>query len=201
MTTAPTAADTAQPLTPDILRAHFDQALPYDEYVKTGTADQQKAWTDIYEKAQLTTEQRDLLAGFTRQINVLVSSGIWCGDCVQQCPLLARFAEATDAINLRFVDRDEHSALANHLKICGGLRVPVAVFMAEDFEHVSTFGDRTLTRYRAIAERNLGPACPVPGAPVDQNELNATLQDWLDETERVHLVLRLSTRLRQKHND
>jgi len=27
------------------------------------------------------------------------------------------------------------------------------------------------------------------------------MQDWLDEVERVHLLLRLSGRLRQKHGD
>jgi thiol-disulfide isomerase/thioredoxin len=194
-------ASAASPLTADILKDHFDRAHTYADYVKTGTADQQKNWNDFFQSATLTDDQKQLLAGFTREMKVLVSSGVWCGDCVQQCPFLARFAEATDRIDLRFVDRDEHADLAEHLKICGGTRVPVAVFMAEDFEPVSYFGDRTLARYRAIAERNLGPSCPLPGAPVDQNERDATMQDWLDETERVHLVLRLSTRLRQKHND
>jgi hypothetical protein len=77
----------------------------------------------------------------------------------------------------------------------------MAIFMAEDFEFVSLFGDRSLTRYRAIAAKQLGAACAVPGAPVPDDELAGTLQDWLDEVERVHLLLRLSTRLRQKHND
>jgi hypothetical protein len=79
--------------------------------------------------------------------------------------------------------------------------VPVAIFMAEDFEPVSVFGDRTLARYRALAARQLGASCPVPGAHVDADELHATLQDWLNEFERVQLVLRLSTRLREKHGD
>ena len=41
----------------------------------------------------------------------------------------------------------------------------------------------------------------MPGAPVPDDELQATLQDWLDEVERVHLILRLSGRLRRKHGD
>ena len=63
------------------------------------------------------------------------------------------------------------------------------------------YGDRSLTRYRAAAARNLGPSCPLPGAPLPQDELEGTLQDWVDEFERVHLLLRLSARLRQKHQD
>jgi hypothetical protein len=79
--------------------------------------------------------------------------------------------------------------------------VPVVIFMAEDYHPVSVYGDRTLTRYRALAARRLGAACPLPGAPPADDELAATLQDWLDEFERIELLLRLSSRLRQKHGD
>lgn len=184
------------------LQQTFAQAKPYAEYVTTGTPDQQVAWRRIYEQAALTGVQRELIGSFVRRMPVLVSSGTWCGDCVQQCPLIARIAEANPrAIDLRFVDRDEHKDLSDKIKICGGHRVPTVIFMAEDFEFVALAGDRTLARYRAVAARQLGPSCPLPGAPLDQDELVATLGDWLNEFERVHLLLRLSGRLRQKHGD
>lgn len=189
-------------LTPDFLQTKFEAALPYHRYVATGTPDQQAKWNAIYEQASLTNEQRTLIGGFSRTMNVLVSSGTWCGDCVQQCPLLARIAEANpDRIHLRFVDRDEHADLAERIKINDGLRVPTALFLAEDFHFLGLLGDRTLTRYRAVAARHLGPACPLPGAPVPPEELAATLQDWLDEFERIQLMLRLSPRLRELHGD
>jgi thiol-disulfide isomerase/thioredoxin len=135
-------------------------------------------------------------------MKVLIVSGIWCGDCVQQCPLLQRIAEANpDRISLCLTDRDEHRDLSEQLRINGGDRVPVALFLAEDYELCSIFGDRTLSRYRALARKQLGPACPLAIAPPDADELAATLQDWLDEFERVQLMLRLSARLRQKHGD
>jgi len=190
------------PLNAEYLKSKFEQAHAYDAYVATGTDAQKDGWQKIYDQARLTDEQVKLVGAFTRQMKVLVSSGVWCGDCVQQIPLLEKIAEASNGtIDLRIVDRDEHSDLAEQIQICGGMRVPVAIFMAEDFELVSLFGDRTLTRYRAIAKKQLGAACAIPGAPVPDDELAGTLQDWLDEVERVHLLLRLSTRLRQKHND
>ncbi|MGP1309088.1 MAG: thioredoxin family protein [Phycisphaerales bacterium] len=189
-------------LTADFLKSHFDRGLPYSKYVATGKPAQQDAFRDIYDRAELTADQTELLSRFARDMKILVSSGVWCGDCVQQVPLLARIAEANPKrIDLRIVDRDEHKDLADRIMINQGHRVPAAIFMAEDFEFVSLLGDRTLTRYRAVAMRNLGPACPLPGAPVPDGELAATLEDWIDETERVHLILRLSTRLRQKHGD
>lgn len=184
------------------LQTHFEAAKPYAAYVVTGTPSQQESWRRIHDQARLTAEQRALVAGFTRRIQVLVLSGTWCGDCVQQCPLLERIAEANAGmIDLRFIDRDEHRELADQVMICGGHRVPTVIFMAEDFEFVSLLGDRTLSRYRAIAARQLGPSCPLPGAPVPPEEMAATMQDWVNEFERVHLVLRLSPRLRERHGD
>jgi len=142
------------------------------------------------------------VAGFTRDINILIVSGIWCGDCVQQCPLLQRIAEGNpNHIHVRLVDRDAQKDLSQQVRINAGDRVPVALFLAEDFELCSLLGDRTIHRYRALAAKQLGPSCPIAIAPPDQSELAATLNDWLTEFERVHLMLRLSPRLRQKHGD
>ena len=53
------------------------------------------------------------------------------------------------------------------------------VFMSEDHEPVSVFGDRTLSRYRAMALERLGPSCPIPNAPIPQDALRATLRRTL----------------------
>ena len=180
----------------------FASALPYADYVKTGTDEQQRRWQQVYDAAKLTDPQNQLVAGFSRDINVLIVSGIWCGDCVQQCPLLQRIAEANpNHIKLRLLDRDTHKELTQQVRINAGDRVPVALFLAEDFELCSALGDRTIHRYRALAAKQLGPSCPIAIAPPDQSELAATLNDWLTEFERIHLMLRLSPRLRKKHGD
>lgn len=185
-----------------LLETTFRSAHTYDQHVATGTPAQQSAWRAIHDQARLNDAQHSLISGFTREMNVLVLSGVWCGDCVQQCPLLARIAAANpDKVRLRFIDRDTHPELAEPLRINAGARVPVALFLAEDFELCSVYGDRTLARYRALAARQLGPSCPVPGAPIPPDELAATLQDWLDEFERIQLMLRLSARLRARHGD
>jgi thiol-disulfide isomerase/thioredoxin len=184
------------------LATQFEAALPYPRYVQTGTRDQQLRWTAVYEAARLTPDQTSMVAGFLREMRILVVSGIWCGDCVHQCPLLARIAEANPGrIDLRFVDRDVHRALSDQVRINGGDRVPVALFLAEDHELCAVYGDRTLNRYRALAARQLGPSCPTGIVPPSGDELSATLADWLGECERAQLMLRLSARLRKKYND
>lgn len=184
------------------LSEKFSAAMPYDAYVQTGSEEQQRRWRQVYDLAKLSGPQTQLVGGFSRSMEVLIVSGIWCGDCVQQCPLLQRIAEANPArIDLRLVDRDLHRDLAEQVRMNTGDRVPVALFLAEDFEFCAAFGDRTLSRYRALAKKQLGAACPLAIAPPDADEMAATLQDWLDEFERVQLMLRLSPRLRQKHGD
>jgi len=184
-----------------LLERSFDEALDYDAYLATDPG-RAVPWMRVGEQIALNAAQRELVAGFSRRMHVLVLSGIWCGDCSAQGPMLAAIAEANPkSIDLRWVDRDEHDTLADAMQICGGHRVPTVIFMAEDFAFVSLLGDRTLSRYRALAARQLGPSCPVPGAAHDATELAATLQEWLDEFERVHLLLRLSPRLRALHGD
>lgn len=189
-------------LSPDVLRAHFEAGLPYDRYVASGRPHEQANWTAFRSRVELTAAQGATLAGISRRIHALCISGTWCGDCVQQCPMFDAIAGAApERIHLRFVDRDRHADLADRVMICGGRRVPVLLLLNEDFEFVALAGDRTLARYRALAGRLLGPACPMPGSPVPPDEIAATLQDWVDEFERVGLLLRLSPKLRARHGD
>jgi hypothetical protein len=189
-------------LTPEFFRAKFEQGLPYDKYVAGGRPDQRMNWERHHGAVRLTEPQGALLRAFTREMKVLVTSGLWCGDCAVQVPMLARIAGGNPVIQLRILDRDEHSDLSEQIRICGGLRVPTAVFLNEDFEFMSVLGDKTLTRLRSQAARSgAGAFCELPsaGAPVDM--VGGTLADWLQEFERVQLMLRLSPKLRDRHGD
>jgi hypothetical protein len=180
----------------------FASGVPYERYLGTGTDEQQRRWTQVYEAAHLKDAQKELIAGFVREMKVLIFSGIWCGDCVQQCPLIYRIAEAnTKKIDLRFVERPKESELDPDMRINGGSRVPVVVFLSEDNEWCATAGDRTLNRYRALAHARLGPMCPTGIVAPAKHEIDDTIADWLDDVERVQLMLRLTPRLRQKYQD
>ena len=191
-------------------QARFSGALPYDQYVLQAKPTEQPGWEKFFARVALSPVQKQLIRGFNRRINVLVISGSWCGDCVQQCPILRHVELAYPAphenpdapgIEVRFVERNANLDWITPFRICAGDRVPVAIFLNEDFDYISMLGDRTLARYRAVAARTLGPSCPLPGAAVPQDELDATVTDWLNEFERVALLLRLSAKLRAKHAD
>jgi thioredoxin-like negative regulator of GroEL len=189
-------------LTPTELKDAFEAGLDYACYVATGTADQQASWKRFHGQVALTADQRALLGTFTRRMPVLVISGTWCGDCVQQVPMFDHVARASGgAIDLRLVDRDVQKALSDRVKICGGNRVPTVIFMNEDFEFIGLAGDKSLSRFRALAARSLGAACMLPGASIPKDEIAATVQDWVNEFERCQWLLRLSAKLRERHGD
>ncbi|HTW93931.1 MAG TPA: thioredoxin family protein [Tepidisphaeraceae bacterium] len=181
----------------------FATALDYDQYLRTGTDEQRRRWKQVYDATSLTPRQIEVVNSFSRQMKLLAISGIWCGDCVQQLPLIERICEANPAkLWLRIVDRDEHRDLADLVRINAGDRVPMVLFLAEDHEICAVFGDRTLARYRALAAKYLGAeACSTAIFLPPQEELAATLADWLNEIERVQWMLRLSARLRKLHGD
>ena len=186
-----------------ILAATFERALPYADFVATGDAEGHRPpWDQRYGQLVLEPEQERLVQSFTRPMNVLCMTGTWCGDCALQGSAMARVAEANpQVITLRYVGRSErHAELVTKAQLNAGFRVPVTWFMAEDMEPVGVFGDRTLSRYRSIAHKQLGPAAAVVAEP-PADPVREVLREILGEFERVQLLLRLSPRLRQKHGD
>lgn len=183
--------------------AKFESGLNYSDFLTThGTDDQRQRWAAVHDQVNLTTAQTDVLSGFVRQMKVLVIAGAWCGDCVNQCPIFDHFVAASNGkVDLRFFDRDQHSDLADELSTCGGQRVPSALFLSEDNFVCGRYGDRTLAKYRNMAETQLGATCPTGIGGADQSLLDQVTQEWLNEFERIQLMLRLSGRLRKLHND
>lgn len=180
----------------------WDGALRYAAFLEAhADGRHRERWQRIYEQVALDGDQRALLATFTRAMHIMCLAGAWCGDCVLQGPILQRIAEASPALALRFIDRDAHPSVQDALVLNRGRRVPIVVFLSEDFEECARYGDRTLAMYRRMARERLGPACPTGLVPPEDGYLAAVTADWLNEVERVQLLLRLSPRLRQKHRD
>lgn len=186
------------------LASMFDVALSYQDFMaKFGTPADLPRWERTRGVIQLTEAQTNLLKSFTRTTNVLVLAGAWCGDCAGQCPAFEKFAEIAPMLKVRYLDRDAYPDAQAELKINGGNRVPVAVFMSEDGQEVSRFGERTLTAYRKLAETagmGSGESCGTGIVSADAH-LAGIVQDWLNEFERVQYILRLSPRLRRLHGD
>jgi Thioredoxin len=180
----------------------FAESLPYTAFLdKYATAAHRTRWDASHARVHLSPEQTAMFGGFVRKMPVLCLCGAWCGDCINQCPAFDHFARVSPAIDLRFLDRDALPDVREALSINGGHRVPVLVFLNEDFQEVFRYGERTLSIYRKLAADQLGPSCPTGLVPPSPDALSLAASEWLSEFERAQLVLRLSPRLRQRHGD
>ncbi|MGL6096066.1 MAG: thioredoxin family protein [Fimbriiglobus sp.] len=179
----------------------FRAGVPYDEFLAThGKPADRDRWDRARAAVHLTDVQQKLLASFTRETNLLVLAGAWCGDCAANCPIFDRFAEIAPVLKVRYLDRDVHADVQAELKINGGNRVPVVVFFSEDGHEVGRYGERTLTAYRKMIAQIGGDTCG-SGVVTANTFLADVTADWLREVERVQWILRLSPRLRTKHGD
>src|SRR4029077_12291578 len=169
--------------------AKFEQGLTYNDFLaRYANEGQKERWRQVHAQVALTPAQRQLLAGFRRQMNVLCLAGAWCGDCINQCPIYEHFAIGSRRIQVRYFDRDANPDLGQALSVCGGARVPVVVFLSEDNFQVGWYGDRTLSKYRKMVADEFAPACPTGLIPEQDSLLAAVTQDWLNEFERVQLI-------------
>ncbi len=184
----------------DFWRSQFEAAKPMGQYLADGPDNHRAKWEAMAGRIALGDDQQQRAATFVRNMPVLCLSGIWCGDCVRQGPILEAIAAGSPGLDLRFVERVE-DALAEELRINGALKVPVVVLLSEDFYEVARIGDRMLSTYRKKAQRELGPACEVGLVPPAAEELAVEIDEWLDEFERAQWILRLSPLLRERYGD
>ena len=172
----------------------FQQATDYDTYLDRSPADRSDRWRTLAASLPpLAPDEVSRLTGHDGRMNLLLVSGVWCGDCVRQGPMIRQLADAAGpAVQLRVIDRDLDPAVRDEVRILGAMRVPVVVFLTEQFLEVGRFGDRMLSTYRRKAVTEIGATCPLPTAATRIDELVAERAEWLDIVERMLLMVRLS---------
>lgn len=186
----------------DFWRQHFERGQPYDAYLDASDARYADRWRKLAAQLPaLTDADAARLRQHARRLHLLVYSGAWCGDCVRQGPMILALAAACADAHVRFIDREASHALTEELRLVGAARVPVVVFLTEDFWELGRFGDRLLSAYRSKAQREVGAACDTGLVPPPAEELRAEFAEWRDVFERMLLMARLSPPLRARHGD
>ena len=181
-------------------RESWDKALPFKLYIESDGGTYRGKWEETYNRVVLSEEQRKTICGFVRKLQVLVLSGVWCGDCSRQGPIIQKIVEAGKGLEARFLDNRRNPQLQDELRINGAMKVPVAVFLNEDFFELGRFGDRHLAVYRMKLETETGNACST-GLAVSQELLSRDIRDWVDLFERMHAIVRLAPAYRRKYGD
>jgi thiol-disulfide isomerase/thioredoxin len=185
----------------DFWKHYWEKAVSVEKFINELKIDEAKLWREREERTpELTQEQRKRLEGYNREIKVLIYASSWCGDCSRQVPMLEKMANAAgEKVNVRIIERETSKELQDELRILGALRVPVVVFLTEDFWEIGRFGERLLNLYRSKAAREIGNG--VEQGILSPKALKREMNDWLDIFERMLLMVRLSPPLRKRYSD
>lgn len=125
-----------------ITKERFEQGLTYAAYRAQMTRNQERF--DANEQT-VTFDAADL-AYFTQlpqTLNVLVLAEDWCGDVINNLPILGRLAAESGKLNVRVFLRDQNLDLMDQY-LNGGLHrsIPVFVFFDADFTELGHWIER-----------------------------------------------------------
>jgi len=117
------------PVTPE----RFAQGLTYEAYKARMTRNQARFEASErgveFDPADLT-----FVKGLPRPLRVLVLAEDWCGDVIDNLPVLGRLAAESGKLDVRVFPRDENPDLMDEYLKEGQFRsIPVFVFFDQDF--------------------------------------------------------------------
>lgn len=93
------------------------------------------------------------LSSLTKKTIWLVITEGWCGDAAQILPVLSKIEQASEAIEMQLVLRDENEELINAYLTNGGKSIPKVVILdAETKEEIANWGPRPAKAVALINE-------------------------------------------------
>ena len=151
----------------------FTQGLTYKDYRAQMTRNQERF--DANER-RLDLDAADLAAfkALSHPVRVLVLAEDWCGDVIDNLPILGRIAEESGKLDVRIFLRDQNESLMDQYLNQGQFRsIPVFVFLDDQLGELGRFIERpaSVTERRARLRKELfakNPEFGSPDTPVDQ---------------------------------
>ncbi|HEY7782961.1 MAG TPA: thioredoxin family protein [Ktedonobacterales bacterium] len=150
-----------------VTRERFDQGLTYGEFKAQMTRNQERFAAN---EGRVALDPATLAAfrGLPHPLNVLVLAEDWCGDVIDNLPILGQLAAASGKLNPRVFLRDQNPDLMDQFLNQGVHRsIPVFAFFDDQFREVGRFIERpaSVTERRAARRRAIFAAHPEYGSP------------------------------------
>ncbi|HEU5198321.1 MAG TPA: thioredoxin family protein [Ktedonobacterales bacterium] len=150
-----------------ITRERFEQGMSYDAFKAQMTRNQERFQAN--EQAfVLDPAETAVFANLPRPLDVLVLAEDWCGDVINNLPILGRLAAESGKLNLRIFLRDQNADIMDQYLNQGQFRsIPVFVFFDKQFNELGRFIERpaSVTERNARNQRELYAQHPEFGSP------------------------------------
>jgi hypothetical protein len=166
-----------------VTRERFEQGMTYDEFKAQMTRNQER-FAANERGLVLDPADVDVFKRLPRPLDVLVLAEDWCGDVIDNLPILGQLAAESGKLNLRIFLRDQHPDLMDNYLNRGEFHsIPVFVFFDDDFHEIGRFIERpeSVTTRRAGQRVDLSAQYPDLGDPT-------TPVGQLPEAARVRLM-------------
>jgi hypothetical protein len=171
-----------------VTRKRFEQGMTYEQFKTQMTRNQERF--EANERAfQPSTDDVAAFAQLAQPLHVLVLAEDWCGDVIDNLPILGRLAEQSQKLDVRVFLRDQNADLMDQYLNRGEFHsIPVFAFFDEGFGEVGRFIERpeTVSERRAATRRALFAQHPEFGSP-------DTPISQLPEDVRVQVMQAMST--------
>lgn len=145
----------------------FEQGMTYDEFKQAMTRNRERL--EQNERVlELSPEDLAAFSGLARPLNVLAIAEDWCGDVIDNLPILARIAQESGKLNVRIFLRDQTPDLMDQYLNKGQFRsIPVFAFFDGEFRELGHFIERpeSVTERRAKARAAIHARHPELGSP------------------------------------
>lgn len=135
-----------------VTRERFEQGMTYEAYKAQMTRNRDRL-EENERTVQLPREELAFFAQLPRPLHVLVLAEDWCGDVVNNLPVLVRLAQAGGRLNLRIFLRDQNLDIIDQYLNKGQYRsIPVFVFFDQDFRELGHWIERPAAMYALMQE-------------------------------------------------
>jgi hypothetical protein len=156
-----------------VTRERFAQGISYDAFRAQMTRNQER-FDSNERRLEVDADELAVFKRLPRPVPVLVLAEDWCGDVIDNLPILGRLAAESGKLDVRIFLRDQHPDLMDQYLNKGQFRsIPTYVFFDDQFKEIGRFIERpdSVTERRARLRRELfaqHPEFGSPDTPVDQ---------------------------------
>ena len=156
-----------------VTRERFVQGMTYDDFKAQMTRNQER-FAANERRFELDLKDLAVFQKLAKPVNVLVIAEDWCGDVIDNLPILGRIAQSSQKLNLKVFLRDKNLDLIDQYLKEGKFRsIPVFVFLDDNFSELGRFIERpqVVTERRAQRRQEIYAQHPEFGSletPIDQ---------------------------------
>lgn len=125
-----------------VTKERFEQGLPYEAYKAQMTRNRERLEANE-QTVDLAATDLAFFQQLPQPLNVLVLAEDWCGDVINNLPVLGRLAAASGKLTVRIFLRDQHLDLMDQYLNQGQFRsIPVFAFFDDTFRELGHWIER-----------------------------------------------------------